>query len=261
MTLRVGHHVRADAAVGGRELGLELCRDGGRLRFGLRELTPGLQPADHRTRSGPRRASWPADRRAIGIHSDSRIGKPNFSGITPITVRWRRWRGWSGRRSTSRRRSARARDRGRAARPDPHPGDRPLAGTRGRRSAGPKRVERRDRQLPGVEPLRPAGLGREIERGEAIGPEFLEPGLPRFPDGEIVHADGLAWLVLGVVGGDQRDHAVGLGKRQPLEQPAVDHAEHGCAEANPEPEREDRHQRQVGYFTSIRTPDRMSVKS
>jgi hypothetical protein len=53
-----------------------------------------------------------------------------------------------------------------------------------------------------------------------------------------VHAQGLARLVLPGIGRDHRDDAVGLGKRQPLEQAAVDDAEHRRAEADAEAQRQ-----------------------
>ncbi len=107
-----------------------------------------------------------------------------------------------------------------------------------------ERLERADRELAAAESLRPPFLRGQVERREPERAEFLERRLPRLPDRQVLHADGLAGLVLGSFRRDQGDDAIGVRERQALEQPAVDDAEDRRAEADAQAERQNGDQRQ-----------------
>ena len=85
--LRVGHHVGAEPAVGRRELLSSCAAMADRLRPGLRRRSRPASGARSPGRTGPVPAACASGSIASGVHSASRIGKANFGGITPMTVR------------------------------------------------------------------------------------------------------------------------------------------------------------------------------
>ena len=107
-----------------------------------------------------------------------------------------------------------------------------------------QRLERADRELTAAESLRPSFLGGQVERRKPERAELLERRLPRLPDRQVLHADGLPGLVLRSFRRDQGDDAIRVRERQALEQPSVDDAEDRRAEADAQAERQNGDQRQ-----------------
>jgi hypothetical protein len=246
--LRIRHRVRADAAVGFRKLGGELRTDARELRFRLSDADVRFEAGDDLVvRALPslggegiddeRRPHGLANRKCKFIGHDANHHAVHAIGADrpPDDV---------GRAAVSvppqfvAEEHHRLRARTIVALAEPAAEQRFHA----------ERFESGGGELAAGEAFGAPLLIREIHRSESVGADLFERALSVLDDRQVVHAHRLARLILGRRGAHDGHNPVGVGERQAFEQTAVDHAEHGGAEADAEAQREHRDQRKRRIF-------------
>ncbi len=107
-----------------------------------------------------------------------------------------------------------------------------------------ERFEGLDGQQAAGKPLRASVFRRHVQRRVAVRAELLKRCLPRRVNREVVNAEGQFALVLRRPRAPDRHDPVRIRKWESLEEPPVDDAKDGGAQADPKAERQNRPQRQ-----------------